>query len=39
MLRLDAKQTTVPDSVAQRLSRSLKREPMIARPWWKRLFS
>lgn len=39
MLRLDAKQTTVPDSVAQRLSRSLKREPTIARPWWKRLFS
>jgi hypothetical protein len=38
ILRFDAKQTAVPDSVAQRLSRSLKREPL-ARPWWKRLFS
>lgn len=38
MLRFDAKQTAVPDSVAQRLSRSLERNPPPARPWWKRWF-
>jgi len=38
MLRFDANQTVVPDSVAQRLSRSLQRHPPPARPWWKRWF-
>ena len=38
MLRFDAKQTTVPESVAQRLSRSLQRNAPPARPWWKRWF-
>lgn len=36
MLRFDAKQTTVPPRVAERLSRSLATEPCAARPWWKR---
>lgn len=34
VLRFDAKQTTVPENVAQRLSRSLQRNPPPARPWW-----
>ncbi|HEV2318571.1 MAG TPA: hypothetical protein VGV18_02395 [Verrucomicrobiae bacterium] len=38
ILRFDAKQTTVPENVAQRLSRSLQRNPPPARPWWKRWF-
>ena len=38
MLRADAKQTAVPDRVAQRLNQSLKHESF-ARPWWKRLFT
>jgi hypothetical protein len=38
VLRFDAKQTTVPDGVAQRLGRSLERQPCPPRPWWKRLF-
>jgi hypothetical protein len=38
VLRFDAKQTAVPESVAQRLSRSLQRHPPPARPWWKRWF-
>jgi len=38
VLRFDAKQTTVPESVAQRLSRSLQRNPPPARPWWRRWF-
>jgi len=37
-LRFDAKQTTVPESVAQRLGRSLQTLPCPPRPWWKRLF-
>ncbi|HEV2454832.1 MAG TPA: hypothetical protein VGY98_11250 [Verrucomicrobiae bacterium] len=38
-LCFDAKQTAVPQSVAQRLSQSLQRHPPpAARPWWKRLF-
>ncbi len=39
MLRFDAKQTATPNSVAERLSRSLKNQPRLAQPWWKRLFS
>ena len=39
MLRFDAKQTMTPDSVAERLSRSVKNQPRLAQPWWKRLFS
>jgi hypothetical protein len=39
MLRFDAKQTTVPENVVQKLSRSLQRNPPpAARPWWKRWF-
>jgi len=37
-LRFDAKQTAVPAAVAERLSRSLQRNPPPPRPWWKRLF-
>jgi hypothetical protein len=37
-LRFDAKNTIVPDSVAQRLGHSLERQPCAPRPWWKRLF-
>jgi hypothetical protein len=37
-LRFDAKRTAVPDNVAQRLSRSLQRNPPPARPWWKKWF-
>ncbi|HTV39522.1 MAG TPA: hypothetical protein VMF08_03030 [Candidatus Sulfotelmatobacter sp.] len=33
-LRFDAKQTAVPERVAERLSRSLQRLPPPARPWW-----
>jgi len=36
VLRFDAKQTAVPENVAQRLSRSLQRHPPRARPWWRR---
>lgn len=39
MLRLDLKQTQTPERVAERLSRSVKNQPGLARPWWKRLFS
>jgi hypothetical protein len=39
MLRFDAKQTMTPNSVAERLNRSLKNQPRLAQPWWKRLFS
>jgi hypothetical protein len=38
VLRFDAKRTAVPESVAQRLSRSLERNPPPARPWWRRWF-
>lgn len=37
-LRFDAKQTVVPAAVAERLSRSVQRNPPPSRPWWKRLF-
>ncbi len=36
VLRFDAKQTLVPDGIAERLGRSLQKEP--PRSWWKRLF-
>jgi hypothetical protein len=39
VLRFDAKQTLTPDSIAERLSRSLKNQPNVGQPWWKRLFS
>jgi hypothetical protein len=41
MLRYDAKHTSTPDSIAERLSRSVKNQPHLAQPqpWWKRLFS
>ncbi|MGH8023852.1 MAG: hypothetical protein ACRED1_09740 [Limisphaerales bacterium] len=39
MLRYDAKQTAVPETVAQRLSQSLQRLPPPAAPWWKRWFN
>lgn len=34
MLRYDAKQTTVPPEIAQRLNQSLQKEPGRRRPWW-----
>jgi hypothetical protein len=37
MLRFDAKQTVVPTEVAQRLDRSLEKEPCRPRSWWRRL--
>jgi hypothetical protein len=36
MLRYDAKQTTVPPEIAQRLGRSLQHEPRPARSRWRR---
>lgn len=39
LLRYDAKQTEVPAAVAQRLGRSLQKEPRPARSWWRRWFS
>ena len=38
MLRFDAKQTTVPPAIAQRLGQSLQNESRPPRPWWKNLF-
>jgi hypothetical protein len=38
MLRHDAAQTTVPPAVAERLQKSIDREPKPARSWWQRLF-
>ena len=38
LLRYDAKQTEVPPGVAQRLGRSLEKEPRPARSWWRRWF-
>lgn len=34
VLRFDANQTAVPERVAERLSRSLQRQPPASRPWW-----
>jgi hypothetical protein len=39
ILRFDLKQTETPARVAERLSQSVKNQPGLARPWWKRLFS
>jgi hypothetical protein len=36
VLRFDAKRTSVPEAVAQRLNGSLQRQP--PRSWWKRWF-
>lgn len=38
LLRFDASQTPVPPAVAERLARSIQREPKPARSWWRRLF-
>lgn len=38
LLRYDAKQTTVPPGIAQRLGQSLQKEPRPARSWWRRWF-
>jgi hypothetical protein len=38
LLRHDAKQTTVPPDIAQRLGRSLQNDPPPARSWWRRWF-
>jgi hypothetical protein len=37
-LRFDAKNTAVPEGLAQRLGRSSHRVPAPSQPWWKRLF-
>jgi hypothetical protein len=37
-LRFDAKNTAVPEGIAQRLGRSSHRLPPSSQPWWKRLF-
>ena len=39
MMRHDAAQTTPPDAILERLSRSLAAEPLEKRTWWQRLFS
>jgi hypothetical protein len=38
VLRFDAKNTVVPEGIAQRLGRSSHRVPVPSRSWWKRLF-
>jgi hypothetical protein len=38
VLRFDAKNTAVPEGIAQRLGRSSYQLPPPSRPWWKRLF-
>ena len=38
VLRHDAAQTAVPPAVAERLQKSLEREPEPALSWWQRLF-
>ena len=37
MLRHDAGQTPVPPAVAERLRKSVEREPRPARSWWRRV--
>ena len=37
LLRHDARQTTVPPAVAERLSQSIQNEPKPERSWWRRL--
>ena len=39
LLRHDAAQTEVPETVAHRLASSISKEPKPARSWWRRLFS
>jgi hypothetical protein len=36
VLRFDAAQTQVPPAVAERLQKSVSREPQTPSPWWKR---
>jgi hypothetical protein len=38
LLRYDAKQTTLPPAIAERLQSSLKTEQPPKRSWWRRLF-
>jgi hypothetical protein len=38
MLRHDADQIVVPPAVAERLQRSIEREPGPTRSWWRRVF-
>ena len=38
LLRFDAQQTAVPDSIAQRLARSIQNLPRPAGSWWRRWF-
>ena len=38
LLRHDAQDTVVPDSVAHRLQQSLEHEPAPPRSWWRRFF-
>ncbi|HLZ53942.1 MAG TPA: hypothetical protein VKS19_05635 [Verrucomicrobiae bacterium] len=38
LLRHDAKQTSVPPDIAQRLARSLQNQTRPARSWWRRWF-
>jgi hypothetical protein len=37
MIRFDAQQTEVPESLTQRVQSSVAAEPKPVRPWWKRL--
>ena len=37
LLRHDARQTTVPPAIAERLSQSIQNEPKPERSWWRRL--
>jgi hypothetical protein len=38
LLRFDAKQTSVPPAITERLGRSLQNESVPPRSWWKNLF-
>ncbi|MBM3879238.1 MAG: hypothetical protein FJ387_05895 [Verrucomicrobia bacterium] len=38
LLRQDARHTTVPERVRDRLQRSIAQEPQPRKPWWRRLF-
>jgi hypothetical protein len=38
VLRFDASQTDVPAALVERLQNSIRREPPVSSPWWKRWF-
>ena len=38
LLRFDAKQTSAPLTIAERLNQSLQNQPRPRRPWWRRWF-